>query len=387
MRNTGRSALFFSSGFRPFFLAAAVWAVVDVLVWMGLFEHGGALPSRFEPLTWHIHEMLFGFVMAAIAGFLLTAVANWTGRPALHGLLLGFLAATWLLGRAACLVSALLPAWFVLLSDLALTVLLVPLIAREIVAARKWRNLAMIVPLIVLGIANLLMHLEALEVGVPAGLGWRLGIVAIMILISAVGGRIVPAFTRNWLSKRGEDGPRPPGLVDRFGMASLHVGLLMWAFLPEGKLTGALLLTGAALNMWRLARWRGIGAAGEPLLLMLHVGYAWLVAGVALLGLAAWGTDVPLTAALHCLAAGAMGTMILAVMTRAIRGHTGRQLTADWPTILVYLLISGAAVTRIMAAMDIAPSILLLFSASLWCSAFILFVACYGPMLLRPRIS
>ena len=254
MSDTDRPSVFFSYGFRPFFLAAALWAVADIVIWMTLFEHGGALPSRFDPLSWHIHEMLFGFVMAAVAGFLLTAVANWTGRAPLHGGVLALLASTWLLGRVVCFVSALLPAWLVLLSDLALPLLLVPLVAREIIAARNWRNLVMLVPVTVLGVANLLMHLETLDVALSAGLGWRLGIVAILILVSAVGGRIVPAFTRNWLVKRGESGPPASGMVDRVAMGSLHVGLLMWAFLPESRLSGAALFLSAIPNAWRLVR-------------------------------------------------------------------------------------------------------------------------------------
>src|SRR5208337_1429144 len=287
-----------------------------------MFVAGSAMPSRFDPLTWHIHEMLFGFVMAAIAGFLLTAIPNWTGRLPVSGGPLALLAGFWVLGRIACLVSALVLPWIAIAADLSFPVALVGVVTREIVAGRNWRNLAVLAPVSVLGIANLLMHLEANGVVVPSGLGWRLGLAAVIVLISVMAGRIVPSFTRNWLAKRPRsDLPAGHGRIDRVAV-------------------GILLLLGAAINLWRLLRWRGIATTAEPLLLVLHVGYAWLVLGVALLGLAVLDADVPLSAAIHALTAGAIGTMILAVMTRATRGHVGRELSADRVTVLIYVLVT-----------------------------------------------
>jgi uncharacterized protein involved in response to NO len=353
---------------------------------MTLFEHGGLLPSRFDPLGWHIHEMLFGFVMAAIAGFLLTAVANWTGRPPLHGWLLGLLVILWLAGRMTSLFSLHLPLWLAVGGDLAFPALLVPVIVREIILARNWRNLFVAFPVILLGAANLLMYLEAGGGDLPAGLGWRLAIAAVLILVSVVGGRIVPAFTRNWLAKRGADGPVAHGLVDRVALGVSHSALLLWAFLPERRSIGALLLLAAALNAWRLLRWRGTSTAAEPMLLILHIGYGWLTVGMALLGMASMGWAVPLSAALHSLTIGAMATMILAVMTRATRGHTGRALSADRWTGLIYISVSAAAATRVLAAFDIGFNAMLTLSAFLWVLAFVVFLVVYGPMLLRKRL-
>ena len=192
-----------SLAFRPFFLAAAVWAALALTLWIILFMTGGALPSRFDPLSWHIHAMLFGFVPATIAGFMLTAIPNWTGRPPIHGALLVGLAVLWLVGRIACLVSVVLPLWLAAAVDLAFPVVLCVVAVREIVAARNWRNLMMPIPIGVIAVADLLTYLELAGYGVSAGLGWRLAIVAIIALISAIGGRIIPAFTRNWLVKRG----------------------------------------------------------------------------------------------------------------------------------------------------------------------------------------
>ena len=378
---------FLSQGFRPFFLAAGLWSAAALAVWIVMFATGTTVPSRFDPLAWHIHEMLFGFVMAAIAGFLLTAIPNWTGRLPVSGSPLALLAGLWLLGRVACLISALVPPWIAITADLSFPVALIGVAAREIVVGRNWRNLPMVAPVSVLGIANLLMHLEADGVAVPSGLGWRLGLAAVIVLISGMAGRIVPSFTRNWLAKRpGSDLPAGHGRIDQVALGILHAGLIGWAFLPEFRPIGLLLLVGAAINLWRLLRWRGIATTAEPLLLVLHVGYAWLVLGVALLGLAVLGADVPFSAAIHALTAGAIGTMILAVMTRATRGHSGRDLSADRVTVLIYGLVSLAAITRIAAAFGVAWTMpLLIISASLWIAAFAGFVFGYGPMLILPR--
>jgi uncharacterized protein involved in response to NO len=377
---------FLSFGFRPFFLLGALWSAAALLVWIVIFVAGGSLPSRFDPLGWHIHEMLFGFVMATIAGFLLTAIANWTGRQPVSGALLALLAALWLFGRLVCLISAFLPAWLAAAGDLAFPALLAGAIAREIIAGRNWRNLPMIGAVTVLGIANLLMHLEAAGVSVPPGLGWRLGLAAVIVLISVVGGRIVPSFTRNWLAKRQTQNlPSPPGIIDRAALGTLHAGLFGWALAPDFPALGVLLLVSAALNLWRLIRWRGAATAAEPLLFVLHVGYAWMVLGAALLGLSMLDPDVPLTAAVHTLTAGAIGTMTLAVMTRATRGHTGRELSADRVTSAIYLLVNLAAVMRVTAAFWSMP--LLVGSACLWIAAFVGFVLCYSPMLLLAKPS
>jgi uncharacterized protein involved in response to NO len=377
----------FTQGFRPFFLATGLWSAVALAVWIVMFTTGTTVPSRFDPLAWHIHEMLFGFVMAAIAGFLLTAIPNWTGRLPVSGSPLALLAGLWLLGRIACLISALVPAWIAIAADLSFPVVLVGVVAREIVVGRNWRNLPMVAPVSVLGIANLLMHLEADGVAVPSGLGWRLGLATVIVLISVMAGRIVPSFTRNWLAKRpGSDLPAGHGRIDRVALGILHAGLIGWAFLPEFRPIGLLLLLGAAINLWRLLRWRGFATAAEPLLLILHVGYAWLCFGAALLGAALLGADVPLSAAIHALTAGAIGTMILAVMTRATRGHTGRDLSADLVTVLIYCLVTLAAITRIVAAFGSTWTMpLLIMSAGLWIAAFAGFVLGYGPMLILPR--
>ena len=376
-----------TAGFRPFFLAAATWSVLAMAAWLPLLGGDIELPSRFDPLAWHIHEMLFGFIMAAVGGFLLTAIPNWTNRAPVAGTPLAVLVGLWLLGRLACLTSALMPGWLAIAADLAFPVMLEIIAARELFAAGNRRNYPLLAPVLVLAIANLLTHLQSLDFALPIGLGWRLGIAVVIMLISVIGGRIVPAFTRSWLNARGVASVPPPAdMLDRIALGTLHIGMIAWTFLPEQGPVGVLLLVGAVLNLARLARWRGVATLEEPLLLILHVGYLWLVAGVALLGISLLSDAVPAAAAIHALTAGAMGTMILAVMTRATLGHTGRVLRANTTTMVIYALASAAAVVRIAAAWTVDGQLdLLRGSALAWVGAFALFAAEYGPMLLAPR--
>ncbi len=382
-----RKPALLSQGFRPFFLAAGIWAAAALTVWIIMLETGRALPSRFDPLAWHIHEMLFGFVMAAVAGFLLTAIPNWTRRMPVSGAPLAGLACLWLLGRLACLVSQMLPAWLAISADLAFPAALAVVVAREIIAAGNRRNLPMILPVLVLGVANLLMHLEAIGAGVPAGLGWRLGLSAIVVLVSVIGGRIIPSFTYNWLAARKVMvQPAAQGLTDRAALGTLHAGLFGWAFAPNFAPIGALLLLSAAVNIWRLWRWRGTKTVAEPLLLILHIGYGWVCLGAGLIGASMLASEVPQSAGIHAMTVGAIGTMILAVMTRATRGHTGRRLIADGLTQLIYGCVIMAAITRIAAVFSSSLTTPLLIAAALfWIAAFGLFAIYYGRMLLAPR--
>jgi uncharacterized protein involved in response to NO len=385
-KSTSRLAIF-SQGFRPFFFCAAIWAVIAIAIWVAMLLTGIALPSRFDSLTWHMHEMLFGFVMAATAGFLLTAIPNWTKRLPVSGAPLAGLAGLWLAGRVACLLSALMPIWLAVGLDLAFPVALVAVATREIVAGRNWRNLVILAPVTTLGIANLLMHLEANGLSIAAGLGWRLALVAVVTLITLIGGRIIPSFSRNWLVKENAAVlPEPAGLPDKAALVTLLASLLGWVAFPNSRVIACGILFGAALNLWRLYRWRGISTAKEPLLLILHVGYGWVIIGATLLSLSVFTNAIPETAAIHALTVGAIATMILAVMSRATRGHTGRSLTADSFTRLIFGLITLGALARLWAAFGTDWSTSLLYSsAALWCAAFAAFGIAYGPMLLFSR--
>jgi uncharacterized protein involved in response to NO len=271
--------------------------------------------------------------------------------------------------------------------DLAFPFVLCGVVAREIIVGRNWRNMVMPVPLAVLGVADLLMYLELAGSSVPAGLGWRLALTAIIVLISVVGGRIVPSFTRIWLVK--QNAPRLPpahGHVDSLALVTLHAGMIGWAFFSGIWPFGWLLLVAAALNLWRLGRWRGVAAGAEPLLAILHVGYLWVIVGAALLGASMLTDHVPQVAAIHALTAGAIGTMTLGVMTRVSLGHTGRALKADRITALIYLLVIFAAIARVAVWKGGSSSMLIEVSAVLWIGSFGLFALRYGPILLAPRV-
>lgn len=375
--------------FRPFFLAASLWSAAALVLWIFALTAGLALPSRFAPLDWHVHEMLFGFIPAAIAGFILTAIPNWTSRAPIRGQPLVALVILWIAGRIACFASALLPAWFSVAIDSAFLLALCIVVAREIVVAGNRRNLIMPVPIAVLLIANVLTHLEALGVSVPTGIGRRLGIAAVIFLISVIGGRIIPTFTRNWLSTRGATSlPSPAGRIDVAAIATLAVGLLGWVFFTPSSVSGVILLAAAVLNTFRLARWRGLATTSEPLLAILHIGYLWIAIGAGLLGASALSSLVPEAAAIHALTAGAMGTMVLAVMSRVSLGHTGRSLHADFITSIAYVSVTFATLTRIAAAFLPAYYFpLIAISGVLWIASFLIFAAHYGPMLVSPRIE
>jgi uncharacterized protein involved in response to NO len=372
--------------FRPMFLAAGAWAVVALALWLATLITNLRLPTRFDPISWHIHEMLFGFVMAAVAGFLLTAIPNWTGRRPVRGAGLAALVALWLLGRLACLVSAELPAWLAIAIDLAFPVTLLAVATREIVAGKNWRNLVMTVPLTVFVIANLAMHLQSLNVQVLPGVGWRLGMAAPIILIGIIGGRITPSFTRNWLVKR--NSLRLPASANRFDTACacvLALALILWGFAPVHPFAGALLIAAALLNAARACRWAGFASWPEKLVFILHVGYAWVDIGVALLGLSIFGL-VTTSSAIHALTAGAIAVTILAVMPRVTLGHTGRALVASGATVTIFALINAAAVVRVASSWYGTPTVTwLIVAGALWIAAFGLFETVYGPMLLKAR--
>ena len=244
-------------------------------------------------------------------------------------------------------------------------------------------------PLLVLAVANLLMHLEMDDVAVSPGLGWRLGLATIMILISVIGARIIPAFTRNWLiSRSSQHLPAAHRLLDGASLGLLHAGLIGWAFAPQFKPVGILLIFAALANCLKLLRWQGLRTTAEPLLAVLHVGYLWLIGGSALLGASMLTNLIPLSAAIHAMTAGAIGTMVLAVMTRVSLGHTGRPLHAERITILIYMLVTAAALARIGAAFATTFNMSLLeLSAALWIAAFGTFIVRYASFLVSARVK
>jgi len=274
----------FSYGFRPFFLSAGVWAALSVLLWVPQYLALYVPPMRFVPVDWHVHEMLFGYVAAAIAGFLLTAIPNWTGRLPINGVPLALLWLVWLAGRVAIATAAWIGEIPAAIVDIAFLALLAFVAAREIIAGKNWRNLRVLIVLGVLIAGNIVFHMEVMRTG-AADYGVRISISAVILLVSLIGGRIVPSFTNNWLARNNPGRlPLPFGRFDVVCLLGGAVALLAWTFAPQWAGTGALLLLAGALHTARLARWAGERTLADRLVLVLHVGYAFVPLGLLLNG-------------------------------------------------------------------------------------------------------
>ena len=375
-------------GFRPFFLGASLWAAGAMVLWILMLSGAVELPTRFDPVTWHAHEFLFGYLGAVVAGFLLTAVPNWTGRLPVVGWPLACLCLLWLIGRGAVAVSMHLPAWLVALADLSLSLALIGFLTREIVSGRNWRNLIVLGMLIAFTLANAIFHWQAAAGGFAGGeLGLRLGLAAGIMMIAVIGGRIVPSFTRNWLVKRGEKSlPVPPmQRFDRVVLLVLLAALLLWVVVPQQAAGGLALIAAGLVHAIRLVRWRGARTLAEPLLWVLHAGYGFLPLGAVILGIATiWPDLLGQAPAQHVWMAGAIGLMTLAVMTRATLGHIGRVLMAGKGTLAIYICLMAAVLARLLAGFLPAVSgALYMISGLCWIAAFGGFAILYGPLLLR----
>ncbi len=373
-------------GFRPFFFLAATYAGAAIPVWLWLYFSGQALPGPFPGLHWHAHEMLFGYLQAVLAGFVLTAIPNWTGRLPLSGWPLAGLVSLWLAGRVACAAAPDPAAAF--LVDISFPMVLGLAVWREVIAGRNWKNTPVAVMITLFGLANALDHAANLGF-VPQDLGVRLALGAIAMLLALIGGRIVPSFTRNWLVKNGASHlPASFGTLDKAALAATGVGVAAWVAAPELPAAGIMLGLAGFLLMARLARWQGHRTMREPIVLILHVGYAWLGLALLLLGGSVLLDQLPQGSALHALTAGAIGTMTLAVMTRASLGHTGREIVAGRAMIAAYAAVTIGATFRVAApvAEDWYPH-LLVCGAALWSGAFLLFAICYAPILWSRRLG
>ena len=382
-----RGPAILSYGFRPFFLLGSLYAAFSILLWLPI--HSGQIEplSAFAPVDWHIHEMLFGYLAAILTGFLLTAIPNWTGRLPVLGLPLLALIALWMAGRIAVFFSAVIGWRLAAVIDVSFLLAVAAAAGREIVAGRNWRNLKVLVPLAVLAAANTGFHIEAHIYGI-SDVSRRLGIAAAVLLISLIGGRIIPSFTRNWLVR--ENPGRLPAPFDRLDIAALAISamaLAAWTILPDGKPAGALLAAAAIAQAMRLSRWAGDRTLRDPLVLILHLAYAFVPLGLGLIALSIFLPDtVPVAAGVHALGGGAIGSMTLAVMTRATLGHTGRELKAGKAELFVYVSILLAGTCRIVAAFAPHPEAVE-FAGLLWVAAFAGFAAAYGPALVRPKLG
>jgi len=388
-----------ADGLRPFFLGASVFAVLAMVLWMGSLAGLWALAENYGTLAWHAHEMIFGYSAAVIAGFLLTAVPNWTGRLPVAGGRLLFLFLLWCAGRAAFLVTGLTGPWPAVVLDSLFLPCLFLVVAREVIVGRNWRNLKPLMLVALLAAANIGFHAEVLStVGEgSAGIASRAAVAVIVALIMLIGGRIVPSFTRTYLSRQksnpvGQRAAHLPVPFNRFDMASLvvsAVALVFWVAAPQLDVTGVLFLVAALFQFARISRWAGLYAWREPLVLVLHIGYVFVPLGFLLGGIAILVPGVLAgTAPMHAWTVGAIGVMTLAVMTRASLGHTGRALKASALTVSVYVAVVASAVLRIVAGTVANGAFGLIELAGLaWIVGFTLFVALYAPILVRARLD
>jgi uncharacterized protein involved in response to NO len=371
----------FANGFRPFFLLGSIYAGLAILVWLPLFHGEIALTSAFAPRDWHVHELLFGYLPAVITGFLFTAIPNWTGRLPIRGTPLLALVIVWLAGRLSVTFSADTGWLAAMLIDASFLALVAAAAAREIVAGSNWKNLTVVMLVLLLLAGNVGFHLEAHFDG-AADITIRIGIAVAVMLIALIGGRIIPSFTRNWLVRENPGRlPVPFGRFDRIVLAIGALALVAWVVGPDRRFTGAALALAGVLHLVRLGRWAGERTARERLLLILHVGYLFVPLGFLLNAGSAFGLMAP-GAGIHAWMVGAAGIMTLAVMSRATLGHTGQQLTASPATQAIYAAITVAALARICAVIEPAYSEPLLHLAAFaWAAAFIGFAVAFAPLL------
>ncbi|MDP3524427.1 MAG: NnrS family protein [Hoeflea sp.] len=377
-----------SFGFRPFFLLGAAWAALAMVLWVMMLSGAAPLPTAFDPVAWHAHELLFGYLGAVLAGFLLTAVPNWTGGLPVTGWPLAGLVALWLIGRIAVAVSALLPAYGAMALDLASPVALAGFLLREILVGRNWRNLPVLILLGIWMLANTGFHLQALGDGMPAhGAELRLGLAAAILLISLIGGRIVPSFTRNWLvQQKAKQLPAVPGRADIAILVTTLVALAAWVASPDHAVTATLCAIAGLGHAWRLIGWQGRQTAAEPLVWVLHVAYAFVPLGFLAIAGAAF-LPYPATAAQHVWMAGAIGLMTLAVMSRASLGHSGRPLKATPAITALYVALIVSVLARFLAGLAPGQDWPLHLAAGAWILAFGGFAVVYYPVLARPKLG
>jgi len=369
-------------GFRPFYLLASSYAALAVLYWA--LQYAGAIPAaRARTPAWHGHEMLFGYTLAVVAGFLLTAVRNWTARPTPSGLPLMLMAALWVAGRVLVLTP-----WVTIAAvvNAAFPVAVAIGIGIPIVQSRNQRNYFFVALMLLLGLAVLAFHLGSQGVlPWPPRASLQTGLDVILFILAVMSGRVIPMFTNNGVP--GVAATRHP-VLEKLALGGvlllLAADVLQW---PLG-IVGAIALIVAAVHAARLYLWQPWLTFGTPIVWVLHVAYAWIVVHLVLRGLAALGLPGELLA-IHALTIGAIGGMTIGMMTRTARGHTGRPLVADRFEVASYVLVALAAAIRVFGGMLLPDAYVATVIASglCWSAAFALYAVRYWPVLSRPRLD
>lgn len=377
--------------FRSFFLATGVYGVMAMAVWLGFFWFSWPVPVGGSPFTWHSHEMLYGLVSAATAGFLLTAMCNWTGAKPLQGRALLAFVLLWVAGRCVMWLAGWLPLWLVAVVDLAFLLVLVIYVAFVVVRYQNRRNYILVAVVMMLFIGNSLMHYGAATGAIKwLRMGQQHGLDVVTLMMIIVAGRITPSFTANWLKNNGDAAVKLSqwAIIERLSLASVALLLPLGWFGAPPALVGAVALLAGALNAIRLVGWRGWCVLREPLLWILHLAYLWIIVALLLRGASGFVSTIPPTVWQHAMGVGAIASLILGVMTRVTMGHTGRPLKLLRFAVLIYMAISFSAVARVLVAAEIldfrAGTAL---AGGLWMFAFGLFVALYAPALTRPRVD
>lgn len=370
----------FRSGFRPFFLLGGVFGLLAVAYFILLMS--GAVeffPSTWDVIAWHRHEMLFGYAGAIVAGFLLTAVPNWTGQSTPTGLGLALLVALWVAGRLALLTSAYFPASLVAIVDVMFFLVCAAGILPALMRSKNSRNYFFVVLLTLLALANGMTHFGNADTGILLGLG----IITLMMVV--IGGRVIPFFTEKPLGLS----IRRDARLDRIVILSTIAPLALEIFGVTGALTGWLFVLAVLAHGWRLSQWQSMKTLGTPLLWILHVGYAWLVIGFFLKAGYHLGLPIPSTLATHALTAGGIGSLTLGMMARVSLGHSGRPLEVGGPMMIAFICITLAAIFRVFGVLffpDLAQR--WWEAASLfWMLGLSIFVVVYIPVLTRPRLD
>lgn len=387
MRSWQGPALF-SYGYRPFFLFASIWAVFSIIAWVMTFTGHETLAIAIDHFSWHAHSFLFGYLWAVIAGFLMTAVPNWTGRLPIVGWPLATLVALWLIGRIAMTFSYYLPNGVTIVCDLLFPLAFTFAIGREIIMGKNWRNLKILILLVMLFCANCLFDGEAFsQVYAADSYGARWALAIAVFLIAIIGGRIIPSFTRNWMVKQSITNlPAPHDKIDLAIMIFTAICLVSWVIFPDAIFTAIIGGICGLANLYRLIRWHGWLTKKEPLVWVLHLGFLFIPLGFIALTLSTFdilhGGRAPVQ---HLWMAGGIGLMTIAVMTRASLGHAGRPLTVSWPVVLVYCSLFCSVVLRVIAGIADNDLTMLNISGTLWILAFVGFVVLYWNILTKPR--
>ncbi len=389
MDTGARISFFFGYGFRPFFWVAALWAAIAMVLWMGLLAGHLSFATPYGAFGWHAHEFIFGYVAAVLTGFLLTAIPNWTGRAPVQGVTLAVLFVIWLSGRVAIGFAGTLGLVAAAVIDSLFLISIVLIAAREITAGENRRNYKILVILALFTATNIWFHIEVIHGNYPLD-STRAALALIVTLIMLIGGRIIPAFTHNWLVKQGSENlPVTFNAVDIFALAFSVVSLVSWVVLPGHNLVGAALIGAGFVHIVRLSRWSGLDTLREPLVFVLHIGYLFIPLGFLVVGCSViLPQTIPIGAALHAWSTGAIGLMTLAVMTRAIRGHSGRELTAPPTTQAIYVLMIISVLARLATIVELGSVLMLMQVASYaWVASFVVFVILYTPMLLFTHVE